>query len=116
VICKVGSVVVVFVFARVFLIPDVERLSSLSCIFFVTVETSKLIYSTSVVFVVRIVNVFSQQSPSVVFRGEGNVEVEGLEQFCNKPICSARITIFCPFCFLCLCFVFFCSVFSYVDG
>jgi hypothetical protein len=108
---KAGFVVVVFVFARVFLVPDVERAASLSYIFFVTVETSKLIHSTSVAFAVQIVIVFSQQCPTVVFGGEGNVYFEGLEQFCNEPSFPARISKFCSFCLLCLCVFLFCSFF-----
>jgi hypothetical protein len=51
--------------------------------FFVTVKTCKLIYSASVVFVALIAIIFSQQFPNVVFGDEGNVDVEGLEQFHN---------------------------------
>jgi hypothetical protein len=57
-LCKVR--LVVFVFARMFLMPNVERAASLSYIFFVTVKTCKLIYCASVVFVAVIVIVFSQ--------------------------------------------------------
>jgi hypothetical protein len=84
-----------------FLIPYVEWPSSLSDILFVTVSTAKLIYSTSIVFVVLFVTVFSQQCNNIALGGKGNASIEGREQFSDESFFYACVSKFCPLCFLC---------------
>jgi hypothetical protein len=79
----------------------VEWLTRLSDICYVTIGTYKLIYSTSIAFVVRVVPVFSQHCTNIAAGGEGNANIKGLEQLSDESFFSAGVSKFCPLCFLC---------------
>jgi hypothetical protein len=70
VFCKVRFISVVGVITSVFFVSDVEWSACLSGVLLLALSTGKLVHSASIVFVVRVVIAFPQQSVDVIFGGE----------------------------------------------
>jgi hypothetical protein len=70
VLYKVRFASVMSVFAGVFFVSGKEWTILLSDVFLITLGTGKLVYPTSIAFVVQVVISFSQQSVDVIPAGE----------------------------------------------
>ena len=106
---KLRFITPIFQMPQVFLESGFKRSAGLSCVFHVAGGAGYLIYATFVVFILDCLVFYWQTSFDCVISGEGSHTFCVFKQFCDKTCFISSVFEFCPFYFLDIFFLFFCS-------